>query len=81
MSGSRAVAVLAWIIAALNVAGLINPVASLPDAMAVPAGNFRVSLPLVLTGAVALAVFVWIANVVLRLIGYCLSRAKHAHAL
>jgi hypothetical protein len=44
---SRAVAVLAWIIAALNIAGLINPVAGLPDAMAVPAGNFRVSLPLV----------------------------------
>ena len=65
---ARAVAVFAWIIAALNIAGLINPVIGLLDAMAVPVGNFRVSVLLVLKGTVTLAVFVWIANVVSRLI-------------
>ncbi len=60
---ARAIAVLAWIIAALNIAGLIVPVVNLMDAMAVPVGNFRVSLLLLLKGAVTLAIFVWIANV------------------
>jgi small-conductance mechanosensitive channel len=60
--------VLAWIIAALNIAGLVTPVVGLLDAMAVPVGNFRVSLLLVLKGAVTLAIFVWIANTLSRLI-------------
>ena len=65
---ARAIAVLAWIIAALNIAGLITPVINLMDAMAVPVGNFRVSVLLMLKGAVTLAIFVWIANVLSRLI-------------
>ena len=65
---ARAIAVLAWIIAALNIAGLIAPVINLMDAMAVPVGNFRVSMLLLLKGAVTLAIFVWFANVLSRLI-------------
>ncbi|MGC1411524.1 MAG: mechanosensitive ion channel domain-containing protein [Acetobacteraceae bacterium] len=65
---ARAIAVLVWIIAALNIAGLIAPVISLLDAMAVPVGNFRISVLLLLKGAVTLAIFVWIANVLSRLI-------------
>jgi small-conductance mechanosensitive channel len=65
---ARAIAVLAWIIAALNIAGLITPVINLMDAMAVPVGNFRISVLLMLKGAVTLAIFVWIANVLSRLI-------------
>jgi small-conductance mechanosensitive channel len=65
---ARAIAVLAWVVAALNIAGLITPVINLMDAMAVPVGNFRVSLLLVLKGAVTLAIFVWIANALSRLI-------------
>ena len=65
---ARAIAVLAWIIAALNIAGLITPVINLMDAMAVPVGNFRVSVLLMLKGAVTLAIFVWMANVLSRLI-------------
>ena len=60
---ARVIAVLAWLVAALNIAGLITPVVGLLDAMSVPLGNFRVSLLLVLKGAVTLAIFVWIANV------------------
>ena len=65
---ARAVAVLAWIIAALNIAGLITPVVGLLDAMSLPIGNFRLSLLLVLKGAVTLAILVWIANALSRLV-------------
>jgi small-conductance mechanosensitive channel len=65
---ARAVAVLAWIIAALNIAGLVTPVMDLMDAMAVPVGNFRISVLLVLKGAIALAIFIWIANALSRLL-------------
>ena len=70
---ARAIAVLAWIIAALNIAGLIGPVINLMDAMAVPVGNFRLSVLLLLKGAVTLAILVWIANVLSRLIDQRLS--------
>ena len=40
---ARVVAMLAWIFAALNIAGLITPVVGLLDAMSVPIGNFRLS--------------------------------------
>jgi small-conductance mechanosensitive channel len=65
---ARAIAVLAWIIAALNIAGLVAPVMDLMDAMAVPVGNFRISVLLVLKGATALAIFIWIANALSRLL-------------
>ena len=65
---AHAVAILAWVIAALNIAGLIGPVIGLLDAMALPIGNYRVSLLLVLKGAVTLAVFLWLANALVRLI-------------
>jgi small-conductance mechanosensitive channel len=65
---ARAIAVLAWIIAALNIAGLVTPVVDLMDAMAVPVGNFRISVLLVLKGAIALAIFIRIANALSRLL-------------
>jgi small-conductance mechanosensitive channel len=65
---ARGVAVLAWIIAALNIAGLITPVVGVLDAMAMPIGNYRVSVLLVLKGAITLAVLIWLANALSRLI-------------
>jgi small-conductance mechanosensitive channel len=64
---ARAVAFIAWLLAALNIAGLIGPVVSLLDAMAVPLGNFRLSLLLVLKGVVTLALLIWLANALSRL--------------
>jgi small-conductance mechanosensitive channel len=71
---ARAIAVAAWIIAALNIAGLIGPVVSLLDAMAVPIGNFRLSLLLVLKGVITLAVLIWLANTAARLVEQRLDR-------
>ena len=64
---ARAVAMLAWIFAALNIAGLITPVERVLDAMAMPVGNYRISVLLVLRGAITLAVLIWLANVLSRL--------------
>jgi small-conductance mechanosensitive channel len=64
---ARMVAVVAWIVAALNIAGLIGPVVSLLDAMAISVGTFRLSLLLMLKGVITLAVLVWVANTVSRL--------------
>jgi small-conductance mechanosensitive channel len=65
---ARAVAGVAWIIAALNIAGLIAPVIGLLDAMAVPVGNYRLSVLLLLKGAITLAALIWLANVLARLV-------------
>jgi small-conductance mechanosensitive channel len=71
---ARAFAVAAWIIAALNIAGLIGPVVNLMDAMAVPIGNFRLSILLVLKGAITLAALIWVAHTVARLVEHRLDR-------
>jgi small-conductance mechanosensitive channel len=64
---ARVIAVVAWIVAALNIAGLLGPVVSLLDAMAISVGAFRLSLLLVLKGLITLALLVWLANNVSRL--------------
>src|SRR5215472_14692666 len=65
---ARAIAGGAWIIAALNIAGLITPVIGLLDAMAVPVGNYRLSVLLLLKGAITLAALIWLANALARLV-------------
>lgn len=65
---ARAIAGAAWIIAALNIAGLIAPVIGLLDAMAVPVGNYRLSVLLLLKGAITLAALIWLANALARLV-------------
>jgi small-conductance mechanosensitive channel len=64
---ARTIAVVAWVVAALNIAGLVVPVVNLLDAMAIPVGNFRVSLWLLLKGLITLAALVWLANTISRL--------------
>lgn len=64
---ARSIAIVAWLVAALNIAGLIGPVLNLLDGMAVPVGNFRLSVLLVLKGTITLLVLIWIANTLARL--------------
>ena len=65
---ARLVALGAWIVAALNIAGLITPTAGLLNSMAVTVGTLRLSALVVLKGAVLLAVLIWLANLVSRLV-------------
>jgi small-conductance mechanosensitive channel len=71
---ARALAVLAFIIAALNIAGLLDTVTGLLDSMAVWVGSLRVSVLLLLKGAVTLALFLWLASTFARVLETRLAR-------
>ena len=61
------IAVVAWIVAALNIAGLLGPVVNVLNAMAISVGTFRLSLLSVLKGLITLSLLVWLANTLSRL--------------
>ncbi len=63
---SRAFAVVAWIVAALNILHLLGPTISLLDSAAITFGNTRFSLYLALKGGVLAVVLLWIASTAAR---------------
>jgi small-conductance mechanosensitive channel len=65
---ATAIAIAAWLFAALNIVGLIDPTLKLLDSMGVTIGHFRLSLLLVLKGVVFLTVLLWAANISSRVI-------------
>ncbi|HUB10386.1 MAG TPA: mechanosensitive ion channel domain-containing protein [Acetobacteraceae bacterium] len=71
---ARVIAVAAWAIAALNIAGLLGPVIGVMDAMAVPIGNYRLSLLLLVKGVITMALLIWLANTSARMIEHWLDR-------
>jgi len=71
---ARALAVLAFMIAALNIAGLLGTVTGLLDSMAVYVGSLRVSVLLLVKGAMALALFLWLASTFARVLETRLER-------
>lgn len=56
---SRLIAAIAWLVAALNILGLLAIVVGVLDGLAVTLGDFRLSLLLVLQAAATLAVLLW----------------------
>jgi small-conductance mechanosensitive channel len=72
---ARGIAIAAWVIAALNIAGLVTPVLGLLDSMALPLGSFRLSAMVVLKGVVILGVLIWLANVLAGVTEHQLARA------
>jgi small-conductance mechanosensitive channel len=71
---ARSVAAAAFIIAALNIAGLLNAVVRLLDSMAIEIGPPRLSVLLLIKGALALALFLWLATTVARVVETGLRR-------
>src|SRR5215469_10747845 len=71
---ARTVAVAAFMIAALNIAGLLNPVIQLLDSMAVDIGPLRLSVLLLVKGALALGLFLWLATLLARVVENRLGR-------
>ena len=65
---ASAIAIAAWLFAALNILGLIDPTINLLDSMGVTIGHFHLSLLLVLKGVVFLTVLLWAANISSRVI-------------
>src|SRR5215469_10382759 len=71
---ARALAVLAFLIAALNIAGLLGTVTGLLDSMAVWVGSLRISVLLLVKGAMTLALFLWLASTFARVLETRLRR-------
>ena len=74
---STAIAVAAWVIAALNIVGLLGPTVQLLDTMSLMVGSFRLSALIVIKGAFLLAVLLWSANTVSRVLEHRLQNLKN----
>jgi len=59
---SKAIAVIAWTIAALNIVGWLEPLSMVLDSMAIEFGDVRISVLGVGKAAVALAFLLWLAG-------------------
>ncbi len=58
---SRAIAMTAWTVAALNILGLLDEAVALLDGIALQLGGLRISALLVLKGVLSLAILLWLA--------------------
>ena len=65
---SRLIAFVAWVVAALNIVGLLDDTITILDDLAINFGDFRLSLLLVIKAVFALALLLWIATVASRLL-------------
>ncbi len=70
---ARAIAMAAWTIAALNITGLLGPTAQVLDSMALQFGEVRISILGVTKAVIALAILLWLAGVISRLMERRLS--------
>jgi small-conductance mechanosensitive channel len=61
---AQLIAVLAWVVAALNIVHLLGPTLDLLDRAAILVGGLRVSLLTVVKGVLSLTVLLWAATVV-----------------
>jgi small-conductance mechanosensitive channel len=66
---ARLVAGIAWIIAVLDIAGLLTPTAAALDSVALTTGAVHISLLIVIKAALIIAVLLWAALGLARLIG------------
>ncbi len=74
---SRTFATAAWLIAALNILKLLNPLIGILDGVAITFGDSRLSLFVVIKGATLLILLIWLASVVSRFIQSRLSVSKN----
>ncbi len=65
---ARVIAVTVWIIAALNILNLLNPLMAILDSVAVNLGTLRLSALMVVKGALLLVTLLWIATLTGRLL-------------
>ena len=64
---SRGIAAFAWTVAALNIVGLLGATVEFLDAIAINLGAFHLSVLGIIKGAIALALFLWLAGAASRL--------------
>ena len=71
---ARVVATFAWIVAALDILGLLGPTAAALDSLAITVGALRVSVLLVIKAGLMIAILLWAALALARLISARLQR-------
>ena len=64
---AKALSIVVWSIAALNIIGLLDPTIALLDGLDFNLGELRISMLTVIKGAIALSILVWFAIVLARL--------------
>ncbi|HVC56356.1 MAG TPA: mechanosensitive ion channel domain-containing protein [Stellaceae bacterium] len=75
---ARLVAWAAWVVAALDITGLLAPTAAALDSAALTIGTMRLSLLLIAKAVLVIAILLWIALALARLIG---GRIEHLAGL
>jgi small-conductance mechanosensitive channel len=73
---ARAVATVAWIIFALDILSLLTPTEAALDNLAITIGTLRLSVLLVLKAVFVVAILLWIAHGLARIIGTRLQRVN-----
>ena len=73
---SRAIAVSAWAIAALNITGLLDPTALVLDSMALNIGDVRISILGVIKAIIVLSALLWLAGYFSKLLERRLSAMR-----
>lgn len=71
---ARIVATVAWVIAALDILGLLAPTGAALDSLAITVGSLRLSLLLLIKAALVIAILLWAALALARLINARLQR-------
>lgn len=71
---ARLFAIATWTLAAMKIAGLLQPTAAVLDSVALEIGQARISLLTVITGIFTFAVMVWAALFIARLLEQSLAR-------
>lgn len=74
---ARSVAVTVWVVAALNILGVLGLITGLLDDIAFKVGKLRISLLTVVRGALVLAVMLWAAGALSRLVENRLGRSTN----
>lgn len=72
---SKFVALAAWVIAALNILGLLDATVTILDAADITFGDFRISALTVIKGIIALGILLWVANFLSTLLERRINRA------
>ncbi len=71
---ARLFAILAWIIAALKISGLLDPTVDLLDAVALTIGKTRISALMIFTALLTFGVMLWLAILVSRVVEQSINR-------
>ncbi len=74
---SQSVALIAWVIAALNILDLLDPTIQVLDSAAFKLGDIRISALTLIKGVIALTVMLWLATIFSRILESRISKSEN----